>query len=102
MIEPSAAILDLALNKIVLVITSPAVPVEYAIRANSSLVHPATPATAAKGDESDNRFLECAAASRANYLITGNAKHFPETFEQARIVTPRQFIDFIVSFLFGE
>ncbi|MBI2115773.1 MAG: putative toxin-antitoxin system toxin component, PIN family [candidate division NC10 bacterium] len=28
-------------------------------------------------DEPDNRFLECASAARADYLVTGNKKHFP-------------------------
>ena len=29
-------------------------------------------------DEEDNRFLECAQASKANYPITGNLRHFPK------------------------
>ena len=28
-------------------------------------------------DEPDNRFLECAKATKAHYLVTGNKKHFP-------------------------
>src|ERR687895_629561 len=28
-------------------------------------------------DEPDNRFLECAKAAKAHYLVTGNKKHFP-------------------------
>ena len=27
--------------------------------------------------DADNKFLECAEASRADYVVTGNAKHFP-------------------------
>jgi predicted nucleic acid-binding protein len=29
-------------------------------------------------DPDDNCFLECAEAARAEYLITGNTKHFPQ------------------------
>ncbi len=36
--------------------------------------------------EPDNRFLECAQASRADYLITGNKKHFPSQWQFTRIV----------------
>jgi predicted nucleic acid-binding protein len=45
--------------------------------------------------ESDNRFLECAEAADAAYLITGNTKHFPDRYGNTKIVTPRQFWDLI-------
>jgi uncharacterized protein len=41
-------------------------------------------------DESDNRFLECAEAAQADYLVTGNTRHFPKKWKQTSIVTPRQ------------
>jgi predicted nucleic acid-binding protein len=69
------------------------------IRKNGLLVHPTVVATAAKGDESDNRFLECAGAGQADYIVIGNTKHFPATFGPSRVVTPRQFIDLILPFL---
>src|SRR4051812_22532822 len=43
-------------------------------------------------DEADNRFLECAEAAAAHYLVTGNTKHFPREFKDTRIVTPAQFL----------
>jgi putative PIN family toxin of toxin-antitoxin system len=43
-------------------------------------------------DEADNRFLECAAAAGARYLVTGNIKDFPPAFRSTRILTPRQFV----------
>jgi len=43
-------------------------------------------------DETDNRFLECAEAASADYLVTGNIKHFPREFRTTRIVTPAQFL----------
>ena len=44
-------------------------------------------------DEDDNRFLECAAAAGAVYLITGNLRHFPADWGSARVVNARQFRD---------
>ncbi len=46
---------------------------------------------AACSDEDDNRFLECAQAARAHYLVTGNRRHFPERWKMTRIMTPREF-----------
>lgn len=43
-------------------------------------------------DEDDNRFLECAAAAEAHYLITGNLRHYPEICGVTRIVNARQFL----------
>lgn len=54
-------------------------------------VDPITPVSAAS-DEDDNRFLECAAAGSADYLITGNLKHYPANWGSARIVNARQFL----------
>ena len=45
--------------------------------------------------ESDNRFLECAEAARADYLVTGNARHFPQTHDRTKIVTGRRFLDIV-------
>ena len=46
-------------------------------------------------DDSDNRVLECAAAARADYLVTGNIKHFPLRLKNTVIVSGRQFLDMI-------
>ena len=35
-------------------------------------------------DEADNRFLECAEAARADYLGTGNIKHFRRQFKTTK------------------
>jgi uncharacterized protein len=43
-------------------------------------------------DEPDNRFLECAEAAAAHYLITGNNRDFPDRWKQTEIVTPTQFV----------
>lgn len=50
-------------------------------------------------DPDDNIFLECADAARADYLVTGNLKHFPRFWKQTKIVTPREFIDLVAPHL---
>ena len=45
-------------------------------------------------DTSDNKFLELAAVSAADYLTTGNTLDFTITeFEYTRILTPREYWD---------
>lgn len=41
-------------------------------------------------DEADKKFYEVFKTSEADYLITGNKKHFPK---DSAIVTPREFIE---------
>jgi putative PIN family toxin of toxin-antitoxin system len=43
-------------------------------------------------DEDDNRVLECAQAAKADLLVTGNRKHFPDSIGDTRIVPPRDFL----------
>jgi putative PIN family toxin of toxin-antitoxin system len=43
-------------------------------------------------DPDDNVFLECSDAARADYLITGNQKHFPRFWKKTKITTTREFI----------
>ena len=43
-------------------------------------------------DPDDNMFLECAEAARADFLITGNLRHFPSEWKETRIVSSRQFL----------
>jgi predicted nucleic acid-binding protein len=40
----------------------------------------------------DNMFLECADASGADYLITGNQRHFPRFWKKTKFITTREFI----------
>ena len=64
------------------------------IATEAVMIAPKRQATAAV-HEPDNRFLECAEAADAAYLITGNARHFPERYGNTKIATPRQFWDVI-------
>ncbi len=46
-------------------------------------------------DTSDNKFLELAAVSASDYLITGNTLDFQiKEFEYTRILTPREYWDY--------
>jgi putative PIN family toxin of toxin-antitoxin system len=43
-------------------------------------------------DPDDNMFVECADAARADYLVTGNQKHFPRFWKKTKIITTPEFI----------
>ena len=61
------------------------------IRNHSYLVSPARRLEVA-GDPDDNMFLECADRSGADYLITGNQRHFPRFWKKTKFITTREFI----------
>ncbi len=50
-------------------------------------------------DPDDNIFVECADAARADYLVTGNQKHFPRFWKKTKIITPREFISLVAPHL---
>jgi uncharacterized protein len=62
------------------------------IKNNSHIVTPSRRLEVAN-DPDDNAFLECADAARADYLITGNPKHFPRFWKKTKIITTREFIN---------
>ena len=44
-------------------------------------------------DQGDNRFLECAVAGKADYLVTKNIRHFPfKEYEGIKIIRIRRFL----------
>lgn len=55
-------------------------------------VHPTNRVQVAK-DPDDNRFLECAEAAGADFLVTGNLRHYPAEWGGAKIVNARAFFD---------
>jgi uncharacterized protein len=60
------------------------------------MVHPTLHLTNAL-DEPDNRFLECAVAAKAEYLVTGNKSDFPfQKFRGTRIVSPAEFAAILI------
>ena len=63
------------------------------IRAGGELVA-AKPLPLRLPDPDDEPFLEVAAAAMAEFLVTGNLKHFPRDRRQGvRVVSPREFLD---------
>ncbi len=44
---------------------------------------------AVAGDEDDNRFLECAVAGAAGFLVTGNLRHYPASYATTSVVNAR-------------
>jgi putative PIN family toxin of toxin-antitoxin system len=50
-------------------------------------------------DPDDNKFLECADAARADYLVTGNQRHFPRFWKNTKVITSREFIGIVAPHL---
>jgi putative PIN family toxin of toxin-antitoxin system len=59
------------------------------IRSSAKLVNPKRKVTASV-DPKDDMFLECAEEAGANYLVTGNKKHFPKSWATTKIVNARE------------
>jgi putative PIN family toxin of toxin-antitoxin system len=50
-------------------------------------------------DPEDNIVLECADIAGADYLITGNQKHFPRFWKKTKVITSREFISLVAPHL---
>jgi putative PIN family toxin of toxin-antitoxin system len=46
----------------------------------------------AASDPDDDKFLECADEARADYLVTGNLRHFPRFWKATKVVSAREFV----------
>lgn len=58
----------------------------------------AAPLAAELPDPWDQMFIEVAVASQADFLVTGNLRHFPgNTRAGVSVVSPREFLDALVS-----
>src|SRR5580704_14086096 len=64
------------------------------IRNRSHHVRVVRPLHIAK-DADDDKFLECADAARADYLVTGNQRHFPRFWKKTKVITSREFIGIV-------
>lgn len=60
-----------------------------------ALIVQASRRLAISGHEPDNRFYECAEAAEADYLVTGNTKHFPVGIGKTAVVTAARFLELI-------
>jgi putative PIN family toxin of toxin-antitoxin system len=68
------------------------------IKNHASMVRPLRPLLIAK-DPDDNKFLECADAARADYLVTGNQRHFPKFWKKTKVITSRELISIVAPHL---
>ena len=50
-------------------------------------------------DPDDNMFVECADAARADYLVTGNPRHYPRFWKCTKVISSREFLDLIAPHL---
>jgi putative PIN family toxin of toxin-antitoxin system len=68
------------------------------IKSHAHSVTPTRTVQAAR-DPDDNKFLECADAARADYLVTGNQRHFPKFWKKTKVITSREFISIVAPHL---
>ncbi len=68
------------------------------IRNHAKTVRPVRPVRVAK-DPDDDKFLECADAAGADYLVTGNQRHFPRFWKKTKVITSREFISIVAPHL---
>ena len=52
-------------------------------------------------DPDDNIFVECADAAHADYLVTGNQRHFPKFWKNTKIISSTEFLSLIAPHLVG-
>jgi putative PIN family toxin of toxin-antitoxin system len=62
------------------------------IRRVADLVTPAKITAKTVTDPDDAYVLGCAVAEKADFLVTGNTRHFPERYRGVTVVTPAAFI----------
>jgi putative PIN family toxin of toxin-antitoxin system len=68
------------------------------IKNRAQIVKPSRALQVAK-DPDDDKFLECADAASADYLITGNQRHFPKFWKKTKVITSREFISIVAPHL---
>jgi putative PIN family toxin of toxin-antitoxin system len=105
-------VLDLALNRRIQIFYSDAVFAEYeevlsrpkfhitparlaeSLKLIRSAGRRVTPKRRVRGalDPDDDIFLDCAEHAHVQYLVTGNKRHFPGSWQSTRIVNAREFV----------
>jgi len=68
------------------------------IRNRARLVSPKRQMTVTS-DPDDSIFIECADAARADYLVTGNRRHFPPFWKTTKIITSRELLGLVAPHL---
>lgn len=72
--------------------------IEGTLQAIRKVAQHVTPATRVDAccDPDDNMFLECAEAAHADYLVTGNLRHFPAQWKTTRVIGVRAFVGIFI------
>ena len=71
------------------------------LKKEASWIKPETSINVIKEDPADNKFLECAVEGGADYIITGNTRHFPsQKFRGITILPPAEFLAEIAKAVF--
>ena len=68
------------------------------IRGKATLVEPKR-SLAVSLDAGDNKFLECAEEAAADYLVTGDKRHYPHVWRTTRIVNSRELLEDMIPLL---
>ncbi|MBZ5544621.1 MAG: putative toxin-antitoxin system toxin component, PIN family [Acidobacteriia bacterium] len=50
-------------------------------------------------DPDDNKVLECALEAGAEYVVTGNTRHFLKLFQNVKVIPSRQFLEILATLL---
>jgi putative PIN family toxin of toxin-antitoxin system len=66
------------------------------IEAEATMVTPTTRLEISKHD-SDNRFYECADAAQADYIVTGNTRHFTKPHKNTQIISGRELLELMTA-----
>ena len=66
------------------------------IRQSSLLVRPSVEFHIT-ADESDNKFLECAHEAKADFLVSGNKRHYPKSFANTKILNAKELLQMLIS-----
>jgi len=75
--------------------------VQQLIKDHSQTVKPSRPLQITR-DPDDNIFLECADAARADYLVTGNPRHFPKFWKKTKVITSQEFLSIVAPHLISR
>jgi uncharacterized protein len=68
------------------------------IRNRARFVYPKQLLDVAK-DPDGNKFLECTDAARADYLVTGNPRHFPKYWKNTKVIIPADLLSIVAPHL---
>lgn len=66
------------------------------IEAEATMVTPTARLEISKHD-SDNRFYECADAAQADYIVTGNTRHFTKPHKNTQIISGRGLLELMAA-----